>query len=78
MGQISISYNGIISKTTLITLAGILMTSGVIDIETENLFFEGTLKILLGCIILLVREYCKTIPNGDREYSYNNIPNRKW
>ena len=78
MGQTPISYNGIISKTTLLILAGVLMTSGVIDIETENLFFEGTLKILLGCIILFAREYCKTIPNGERETDYNRKPNRRW
>lgn len=55
MRQISISYNGIITKTTLLILAGVLLTSGVIDIETENLFYEGTLKILLGCLILFAR-----------------------
>jgi len=77
MGQIAISYNGIISKTTLLILAGALMTSGVIDIETENLFYEGTLKIILGCLILFVREYCKTIPNGDKEID-NSKPKRKW
>jgi hypothetical protein len=78
MGQIPISYNGTISKTTLLVLAGVFLTSGVIDIEIENLFYEGTLKILLGCLILFVREHCKTVPNGDKDASLNNKPKRKW
>jgi len=73
IGNIKISQNGIVTKTTLLILAGILLASGVYDIEQSNLFFEATLKIILGCLLIFVREYAKSLPNGN-----TNLGARKW
>ncbi len=80
MNKMSISLDGIISKTTLLTLGGILLVSGVHDVESESILIAGTIKVFLGCLILLTREYCKTIPNGNSELGVDHTikPKMKW
>jgi hypothetical protein len=73
IGNVKISQDGIVTKTTLLIFAGILLASGVYDIEEANLFFESTLKIVLGCLLIFVREYAKSLPNGCDEKGV-----RKW
>ena len=76
MKKIPVSHNGIISKTTLLVASGILMMSGINDIESNHLILEGTIKILLGILLIFTREYCKTIPNG--ETHCDEKPKRIW
>ncbi len=54
-----------ITKTALLSIAGILISAGVtiIDIDLK----KGVILIILGILILAVREYFKTIPEVNTE-----------
>lgn len=54
-----------ITKTALLSIAGILISAGVIAIDTD--LKKGAILIILGILILAVREYFKTIPEVNTE-----------
>lgn len=57
---------GMISKTTLLSVAGILIALGVETLNTEDMqkFIMGVVEILLGILLIAAREYFKTIPES--------------
>lgn len=54
-----------ITKTTLLSIASILISAGVIAIDID--LKKGAILILLGILMLAVREYFKTIPETNTE-----------
>jgi hypothetical protein len=65
IGNMKISGNGIISRSTLLLIGGTLISFGAYDLRTTHDLTVSSLEIILGGFILFVREFCKTIPNGE-------------
>jgi hypothetical protein len=72
--MVTISQNGIVSKTALLSLGIGLLSYGAYDIRTMPDLMRGTVEILLGGFILFVREFCKSIPDGEQ---INRDPKKK-
>ena len=60
---------GMITKTTLLSIAGILIALGVATLSTGGIqqFGQGVVEIFLGVVLITIREYFKTIPENDTD-----------
>jgi hypothetical protein len=69
IGNIKVSGNGIISRSGLLLVGGALISFGAYDLRMAHDILTSSVEILLGGFILVVREYCKTIPDGSENIS---------